>query len=618
MKSWPMPGQTVIYIARRFLTMDDSVPEATAVAVRDGRVVAVGSLDSVTQAVGEPAASVDISLSRHVVIAGLIDQHLHPFLGATTLTTKVIAPERWDLPDRSFAAATTPASYRERLAAEDAALADPSEMLVSWGYHSLWHGPIDRAELDAISSTRPIVVWHRSCHEFFLNSAAIRRLELDRADMESQERAAEMMDWDAGHWWETGINLVAAQIVRAYFTPERLRRGLEQLIAYLHARGVTAINEPGVLPDEPWNLYDEILGDPSVPLLSTFLVDARTQADSGMDTADALGDARQQIAKAPDGKVRMVDGAVKLFADGAIISQRMQMSQPYTDSEGRPDPGHDGEWMMEPETFARYFRVYWEAGWQLNVHVNGDAALDLVLDTLESCMRAHPREDHRTVLAHFACSSDEQVERIVRLGAIVAANPYYPVGFADKFGEVGLGPDRADSMVRAASVLGRGIPLSYHSDLPMAPADPLGLAWCGVNRTTPAGRVAGPNQRISVHDALRAVTIEAAYSWRMEDELGSIAPGKLANFTVLSEDPYEVDPRDLDKVDVVGVVYEGRWYPVADDVAAERRSGFIEFGPAAVADASSPDHHETGCTCAAARALMQAIDSAWGPGRAAA
>ncbi len=93
-------------------------------------------------------------------------------------------------------------------------------------------------------------------------------------------------------------------------------------------------------------------------------------------------------------------------------------------------------------------------------------------------------------------------------------------------------------MVRAASVLRRGIPLSLHSDLPMGPAAPLTLAWCAVNRQTPSGRTAGPEQRISVHDALRAVTIEAAYSWRMEDELGSITPGKLANFTVLAEDPY--------------------------------------------------------------------------------
>lgn len=116
-------------------------------------------------------------------------------------------------------------------------------------------------------------------------------------------------------------------------------------------------------------------------------------------------------------------------------------------------------------------------------------------------------------------------------------------------------------MVRAASVLRRGIPLSLHSDLPMGPAAPLALASFAVNRRTPGGRVAGPDQRISVQDALRAVTIEAAYSWRLEDELGSVSPGKSANFTVLAEDPYAVEPERLGDIAILGTVYEGRWFP---------------------------------------------------------
>jgi hypothetical protein len=163
---------------------------------------------------------------------------------------------------------------------------------------------------------------------------------------------------------------------------------------------------------------------------------------------------------------------------------------------------------------------------------------------------------------HFANSTEEQIKRAARLGAIVSANPYYTVGFADKYGQVGLGPQRADAMVRAASVLKNHIPLSYHSDLPMGPSDPLYLAWAGVNRVTPSGRVAGPDQRISVEAALRAITIEAAYSWRKEDEIGSIAPGKIANFTVLEKNPYEVAPMALKDVPVWGTVFEGRVFPV--------------------------------------------------------
>ena len=247
---------------------------------------------------------------------------------------------------------------------------------------------------------------------------------------------------------------------------------------------------------------------------------------------------------------------IKLFADGAIISQLMQMKDGYLD-------GHKGEWIIPPEELEKRMRLFWNAGYQIHIHVNGDLGREALLDIVETLMTENPRADHRTVIVHFANSTEEQVGRIARLGAIVSANPYYPVGFADKYGEVGLGPQRADVMVRAASVRKHAIPLSYHSDLPMGPAAPLALASFGVNRLTPKGRVAGPEQRISVDDALRAVTIEAAYSWRQEDKIGSIAPGKIANFTVLEEDPYAVDATKLSDVPVWGTVFEGAVYPVA-------------------------------------------------------
>lgn len=183
-------------------------------------------------------------------------------------------------------------------------------------------------------------------------------------------------------------------------------------------------------------------------------------------------------------------------------------------------------------------------------------------------MGTRPRADHRTVIVHFANSSEEQIDRIARLGCLVSANPYYPVGFADQYTAHGLGGERADAMVRAASVVRRGIPLSLHSDLPMGPAAPLALASFAVNRRTASGRVAGPEHRIAVRDALRAITIEAAYSWRMEDELGSIAPGKAANFTVLAEDPEMVDPARLGDIAILGTVYGGGWFPVNSSAAA--------------------------------------------------
>ncbi|MDG4668959.1 amidohydrolase [Mycobacterium sp. 236(2023)] len=539
-----------LFIARKVITMDADHPETTAVLVTDGRITAVDEAGELTE---HSVAQIDTTFADAVLMPGLIDQHLHPVLGATTLVTEVIATEDWDLPGRFCPAARSRDEYRSRLTAAEAALA-PGEWLFSWGYHKLWHGDLDRTVLDGISTVRPIAVWQRSCHEWFLNSAAIAALGITAG--------GPMVDLDAGHWWETGMNQLLPSLSPHFLTDERIALGLRQMVAYLRGNGVTAFNEPGIMWDlEPWPLYQQILGAEETPMLSTFLMDARSQADSGMAPEDAVADAERQVAGACEGKVRLLPKQVKLFADGAIISQLMQMREPYLDDDGHPDLCHHGEWMMQPDTFRAFARVYWNAGWQLHIHVNGDAALDLVLDTIESCMAEHHREDHRTVIVHFANSTEEQIDRIARLGAIVSANSYYPVGFADKYAEHGLGRKRADAMVRAASVLRRGIPLSFHSDLPMGPAAPLTLAWCGVNRLTPSGRVAGPEQRISVHDALRAVTIEAAYSWRMEHELGSITPGKAANFTVLAEDPYAVEPARLNQVDILGTVYEGSWFP---------------------------------------------------------
>ncbi len=165
---------------------------------------------------------------------------------------------------------------------------------------------------------------------------------------------------------------------------------------------------------------------------------------------------------------------VKLFADGAIYSQAMQLGAPgYSD-------GHHGEWMMEPDFFAHTFRVYWDLGYQLHIHVNGDAGLDMVLDQIDANMKRNPRPDHRTVIVHFAVSRADQVARIKKLGAIVSGNPYYPVALADNYRVNGLDPVRADNMVRMGDVERAGVSFSFHSDMPMAPGQPLFLMWSAV------------------------------------------------------------------------------------------------------------------------------------------
>jgi predicted amidohydrolase YtcJ len=591
-------GMVTVYLARKIITMDPALPTARAVAVSNGRVVAVGSLDEVTKVLGSRKHTIDETFADSVLIAGMIDQHLHPVLGASTLTTEVIAPEDWILPHRIHRAANTPLEYDERLHHASVRLAEQGQpddaWLFSWGFHKLWHGELDRARIDAIVGDRPTAIWQRSCHEWYLNSAAISALGITAENMAGKGAASEQVDVARGHFWENGwMVLLSNYLMPKFLTEARFREGLAQLVEYLHMNGVTAINEPGIAwKVEPWHLYQEILGAADVPFSTTFLVDGRNQSVRGLDLAAVIDDANAQVARAPEGKVSLVAKQVKLFADGAIISQLMQMRDAYLDADGNPDPEHHGEWIMEPAELRRFFNVYWDAGWQIHIHVNGDLGLDVLLDIIADAMARHPRIDHRTTIVHFANSTEEQVVRIAKLGAIVSANAYYPVGFADKYSEFGLGPERADAMVRAASVVAQNIPLSFHSDLPMCPPDPLAMASYAVNRITHSGRVAGPEQRISVHEALRAVTIGSAYSWRREHDLGSIEVGKIANFTVLAEDPYERNCEDLARTRILGTIFEGRWFPVPVENQNTRLATRI---PVETLHAEQPEHLAGGC-----------------------
>ncbi|MBA4419000.1 MAG: hydrolase [Syntrophus sp. (in: bacteria)] len=598
----PAVQPITVYTAKKILTMEPGNPEATAVAVAGKRILAVGSLNEVKAALGDRPFIVNDTFQSKIVLPGLIDQHLHPFLGALTLSTEVIAPEDWVLPGRTFKAAESPNEYRARLKAADASMKDKKEWLFSWGYHPLWHGKLDRKNLDAISATRPIAVWQRSCHEFFLNTAAIKALGFTEESMKGKGNASKMMSWEEGHWWETGLNLIMDPLLKVFATPARMIFGLKQMVAYLHQNGVTGYMEPGALitPDI-WKLYQPILGSDDTPFYSYFVVDARAQVDDGIGLAESLAATEKEIALAPHGKVSFFPKQIKLFADGAIVSQLMQMKDGYTD-------GHHGEWMMTPENLEQRAQLYWNAGYQLHIHVNGDLGLEVVLNVLERRMRENPRANHRTVIVHFATSTEEQVGRIARLGAIVSANPYYTVGFADKYSKYGLGPERADAMVRSGSALKQRIPLSFHSDLPMGPSSPLNFVWCAVNRVTPSGRVAGPEQRIGIMDALRAVTIEAAYSWQKENEIGSIIPGKIANFTVLDQDPLVVDPMKVKDILVWGTVFEGRIFPVPARSPQEGTKGRLSHRPyPALTEHEEGDHSHTGCSCEMARIVAKAL-----------
>lgn len=593
-----------IYVAREVVTLDPQNPTAGAVAVVGDRILAVGSLKDLRAAAGNQPYKVDETFAERVIVPGFIAQHDHPLLSGLTMTSEIIAIEDWILPSGTVPAAHSPEEYRQRLVAANGSLNDPDETLVTWGYHHSFHGDVKRADLDQVSRSRPIIVWHRSAHEFIVNTRALEVLGIDGAFVAAMpESARAQSNLGDGHFWEAGMFGVLPNVLPAIATPERLQRGLEFVVQYYHANGVTLGSEPGGLYSKALqDAQNAVMSVPDTPFRYYFIPDGKSIYSAFPDTTITE---TEKTLDWGQGMTSMMPKTIKLFADGAVYSQFMQMREPYLDD-------HHGEWIMQPEAFANAFRIYWDAGYQIHVHVTGDAGLDMVLDTLEANMRRYPRYDHRTVIVHFAVSQRDQVARIKRLGAIVSGNPYYPVALADNYSEHGLGPERADNMVRMGDVERAGISYSYHADMPMAPSQPLFLMHSAVNRTTVSGRVAGKEQRNTREGALKAITLEAAFSLGLEDEVGSIVPGKLANFTVLDNNPLTVAATAIKDIEVWGTVHEGRKLPATGRGAAA--AGLVPLRGDATSQALALHGFEhagpmpgTGDTCALNRRIAAAL-----------
>ncbi|MFQ5380558.1 MAG: amidohydrolase [Dehalococcoidia bacterium] len=547
------PNSLTVFRARRIITMEPGWPEATAVAVRDGRVVAVGELDELRPWLDASPHTFDDRFADRVLLPGFIDPHLHPSLAAFLLSYEIAAPEEWVLPDRTV----PPAPDREAFLAAvgDAAdrHGDPTEPLLVWGWNRYWHGPIDREDLDSVSAELPVVVIQRSFHEFVLNTAGLRWL--DPGARLLADHAAQL-DLERGHFFEGGIAVVLAGLAPYLSAPERLHRGLRLIRDLVHAGGVTTIADMlagGTLGRRrEWEAFRAVLDGDDVPFRTCLVppphIWGRREGEGAIETL-------LRLPEQDTPRLRWLK-AIKTLGDGSFISQLMQLDDPgYID-------GHHGEWITPPDELRALIEPYWRAGFDVYHHVNGDRGVDVVLDVLERLQNDFPRADFRFNLEHFGISREDQARRLARLGGTVSANGYYLYLFADRWSEVGIGPERASQMTRLGSLVRQGVNVTLHSDLPMGPVKPLVAVGAAVTRRSQFGRVHAPEQRITLDRALRAVTIDAAWSLRLDREIGSIAAGKRADFVALDADPYEVEPEALSEMPVIATVFEGTVHEV--------------------------------------------------------
>lgn len=551
-------GPVTVYTARRVITMEPGLPEATAVAVADGRIVGVGSLASLQPWIDARGGSVDTRLADKVLLPGFIDPHVHPSLPAVLTQFPFLAPDDWSLPTGEFPGARTPQAYRQALARQvEAHYADPARdeevPFISWGYHPLWHGEVRRAELNAWFGDRPVMLWHRSFHELIGNDAAFDLLGVTAADVQGHHET----NWEEGHFWENGL---VALVPRMPFlqAPDRYAAGMANFIEMMHAAGVTAAMDMGVgifgNPVGETQLIRTVMEERKAPariVLTPIITDFLAR---GLDPQQAL--AEVQSWEDQDSERVLYGRHFKLMMDGAIFSGLAQYAYPgYLD-------GHQGQWMAPLEVTYRYAEVFWNAGYQLHAHTNGDASAAALVDLVRRLQAQRPRVDHRFTLEHFAYATEDQVRQMQALGMLVSANPYYQYILADVYAERWLGEDRARNMVPLGAARRAGLRVGLHSDCPMAPLSPLTLAWAAVNRRSIDGTENARAQALSVDEALRAVTIDAAWLMRMEDEIGSIRAGKRADFAILEQDPYRVAPEKLRDIPVWGTVFAGVVHPV--------------------------------------------------------
>lgn len=546
-------ADVTVYTAALIRTLEPALPEATAVAVQDGRIVAVGTLEDMEPVLRLRGGQIDRQFENRVIVPGFIDPHVHPSLPAILTQFPFLAPDDWSLPTGEFPGATTPAAYKRGLQALAAEHSDLDTPFITWGYHPLWHGEVWRDDLNQWFGDQPVMIWHRSFHEIIGNDAAWAMLGVTAEDAALTPEA----NWERGHFYEGGLKAVVGKL-RFLFEPARFGKGMQNFLTMMHQSGVTTALDMGT----------GIFGNPVQEMASIRAVAEAYPVPSRIILTPIILDfmARQVPPEAALAEIKTwqasnsdrvtVGNHFKLMLDGAIFSGLSQFGPPgYLD-------GHEGVWMVPRDVTYDYAETFWDAGFQLHAHANGDAAAGWFIDLLETLLRESPRPDHRMTLEHFAYSTEDQTRQLKALGALVSANPYYHYILSELYAERWLGNDRARQMVRLGSLERAGIPVGLHSDSPMAPLSPLTLIWAATARETIGGSPGIASEALSRAQALRGVTLDAAWILGMEDDLGSVRAGKIADFTVLSDDPMTVPDEKLRDIEVIATVFSGQPYPV--------------------------------------------------------
>lgn len=535
----------------RVLTVNARDEVAEAIAVHGGRIVAVGRAADVDGLVG-PRTEV-VRLRGQTVVPGFIDPHNHFMLYGQWLKgvdAKWPANKRVDdiLSRVRSKAATLPAGHWVvGFGVEDTALEERRFPT--------------RDELDAAAPSHPVFLKHRSGHAAVANSLALAAARIDEA---SPAPAGGHMDRDPATGRLNGVlrEKSATTLIEALLpkpTKDEMKEGVIAAGKLYASAGITSVHDAGAdARPETYRAYQEAVQEGGLKQRVYAMIwgwpGDHMYLDRDLGLRTGFGDERLRL------------GPVKLFCDGSIQVFTCAFYEPYltldTDS-SRKHPR--GVLTMTPNELNTMVLDAHERGFQVAIHAQGDYGIDVALNAIEYAMWKSPRPDPRHRIEHCQCVTDAGLARMKRLGVIGSFYPHHSWYWADRHISTFIGEERAVRMNPMKSAMRAGVVTVGHSDAPIAAigdpmfgAEPLFGIWCAVNRTTRAGKVIGPEERLTPLEGIRAFTINAAYASFEESIKGSIEPGKLADFAILDKDPCAAEPWAIRDIKVERTIIGGQ------------------------------------------------------------
>ncbi|MEX3015976.1 amidohydrolase [Gymnodinialimonas hymeniacidonis] len=532
-----------VFEARKIVTMDRNRPTATHVAVKHGHILAVGDA-SCADAWG--AVTHDTTLAHTVLMPGFVEGHAHMMAGAIWDYAYTGFHDRIDPDGKLWQGLESLDAVVERLREVEASLPE-RQPLIGWGFDPIFL-PDERlgaSHLDRVSTTRPIAIIFSNFHLMCVNSVALEMAGYD-GGTNVEGVVKDSAGTPTGELQEMAAMFPIMRRLGIDFRALSQRESAIRSYGEVARRvGVTTVTDLfSQLEDEDLATMLSVTSDTDFPLRVV-------PALAATGDPNALAERAKALKTRSTDKLRL--GAVKLMTDGSIQGWTARVKWPgYVG--GQPN----GLWNMAPDQIFETCAALHAAGVQMHIHVNGDEASEVVIDALEAAMRASPWPAHRHVLQHGQMMDDAQFRRCAELGIAVNLFANHLWYFGDQHVALTIGEDRANRMDAVRSALDAGLTVAIHSDAPVTPMGPLFTAWCAVNRVTMSGRTLGEAQKISVEEALYAITLGAARTLKMDAEIGSIEVGKRADFAVLGSDPTEAAPDALKDVDVLGTVLDGR------------------------------------------------------------